>query len=281
MIFFTFLLFWISIQFGQIIEDSIAYIIVLSIGIVHGSNDFTILKKQQNSKIDFLKSTGFYLSLIILCVVTYIMVPFFSILFFIFLSSYHFGEQHLENKFNGTVIFNSLLYISYGLLIFSLIFIENIKDVELIMLNLTGEIIPETWIFRMLIFSSFLLLSLYFFQFLKGIKNKLNVFKELFYILLLYLVFKTSSLILGFAIYFVLWHSLPSIIEQTKFLSGAYSFKTIYEYLKTALIYWMISIVGLVCAYYFLSESLFNSVIFIVLFAVTAPHVWVMSRMKK
>jgi Brp/Blh family beta-carotene 15,15'-monooxygenase len=270
-----------SIQFGQIIEDSIAYIIVLSIGIVHGSNDFTILKKQQNSKIDFLKSTGFYLSLIILCIVTYIIVPFFSILFFVFLSSYHFGEQHLENKFNGTVIFKSLLYISYGLLIFSLIFIENIKDVELIMLNLTGEIIPETWIFRMLIFSSILLLSLYFYQFLEDIKNKLNVFKELFYILLLYLVFKTSSLILGFAIYFVLWHSLPSIIEQTKFLSGSYSFKTIYEYLKTALIYWMISIVGLVCAYYFLNESLFNSVIFIVLFAVTAPHVWVMSRMKK
>ena len=101
MIFFTFLLFWISIQFGQIIEDSIAYIIVLSIGIVHGSNDFTILKKQQNSKIDFLKSTGFYLSLIILCVVTYIIVPFLSIIFFVFLSSYHFGEQHLENKFNG------------------------------------------------------------------------------------------------------------------------------------------------------------------------------------
>ena len=121
MIFFTFLLFWISIQFGQIIEDSIAYIIVLSIGIVHGSNDFTILKKQQNSKIDFLKSTGFYLLLIILCVITYIIVPFFSILFFVFLSSYHFGEQHLENKFNGTVIFKSLLYISYGLLIFSLI----------------------------------------------------------------------------------------------------------------------------------------------------------------
>ena len=278
MIFFTFLLFWISIQFGQIIEDSIAYIIVLSIGIVHGSNDFTILKKQQNSKIDFLKSTGFYLSLIILCVVTYIIVPFFSILFFVFLSSYHFGEQHLENKFNGTFIFKSLLYMSYGLLIFSLIFIENIKDVELIMLNLTGEIIPETWIFRMLIFSCILLLS---FHFLRGIKNKLNVFKELFYILLLYLVFKTSSLILGFAIYFVLWHSLPSIIEQTKFLSGVYSFKTVYEYLKTALIYWMISIFGLVCAYYFLSESLFNSVIFIVLFAVTAPHVWVMSRMKK
>jgi len=47
MIFFTFLLFWVSIQFGQIIEDSIAYVIVLSIGIIHGSNDFTILKKKK------------------------------------------------------------------------------------------------------------------------------------------------------------------------------------------------------------------------------------------
>ena len=77
-------------------------------------------------------------------------------------------------------------------------------------------------------------------------------------------------------------HQMEELVhEQTKFLSGEYSFKTMCDYLKTALIYWMISIVGLVCAYYFLSESLFNSVIFIVLFAVTAPHVWVMSRMKK
>jgi hypothetical protein len=37
----------------------------------------------------------------------------------------------------------------------------------------------------------------------------------------------------------------------------------------------------LVVAYYYLSESLFNSIIFIVLFAVTAPHVWVMNRMKQ
>ena len=58
MIFFTFLLFWISIQFGQIIEDSIAYVIVLSIGIIHGSNDFTILKKQQKNTTSFFKIYG-------------------------------------------------------------------------------------------------------------------------------------------------------------------------------------------------------------------------------
>ena len=99
MIFFTFLLFWVSIQFGQIIEDSIAYVIVLSIGIIHGSNDFTILKKQKKNTIDLIKSTSFYLFLILLCIACYLINSFVAILFFVILSSYHFGEQHLENKF--------------------------------------------------------------------------------------------------------------------------------------------------------------------------------------
>lgn len=281
MIFFTFLLFWISIQFGQIIEDSIAYVIVLSIGIIHGSNDFTILRKQKSNTTSFLKSTGFYLFLIIMCILSYITHPYISFLFFILLSSYHFGEQHLEEKVFGSKIFKSILYIAYGMLIFSLIFIENLSDVDNIMKNLTGNSIPNDWINIMFFSSLLLLIVLFIYHFTRKIKPKIQIVRELFYLLLLFLVFKTSSLILGFAIYFVLWHSIPSILDQTKFLSGDYSFQTILEYFKTAFIYWLISILGLVVAYYFLNESQFSSIIFIVLFAVTAPHVWVMSRMKQ
>lgn len=280
-IFFTFLLFWTSIQFGQIIEDSIAYVIVLSIGIIHGSNDFTILRKQKSNTTSFLKSTGFYLFLIIMCILSYITHPYISFLFFILLSSYHFGEQHLEEKVFGSKIFKSILYIAYGMLIFSLIFIENLSDVDNIMKNLTGNSIPNDWINIMFFSSLSLLIVLFIYHFTRKIKPKIQIVRELFYLLLLFLVFKTSSLILGFAIYFVLWHSIPSILDQTKFLSGDYSFQTILEYFKTAFIYWLISILGLVVAYYFLDESQFSSIIFIVLFAVTAPHVWVMSRMKQ
>jgi len=281
MIFFTFLLFWTSIQFGQIIEDSIAYVIVLSIGIIHGSNDFTILRKQKSNTTSFLKSTGFYLFLIIMCILSYITHPYISFLFFILLSSYHFGEQHLEEKVFGSKIFKSILYIAYGMLIFSLIFIENLSDVDNIMKNLTGNSIPNDWINIMFFSSLSLLIVLFIYHFTRKIKPKIQIVRELFYLLLLFLVFKTSSLILGFAIYFVLWHSIPSILDQTKFLSGDYSFQTILEYFKTAYIYWLISILGLIVAYYFLDESQFSSIIFIVLFAVTAPHVWVMSRMKQ
>lgn len=280
-IFFTFLLFWTSIQFGQIIEDSIAYVIVLSIGIIHGSNDFTILRKQKSNTTSFLKSTGFYLFLIIMCILSYITHPYISFLFFILLSSYHFGEQHLEEKVFGSKIFKSILYIAYGMLIFSLIFIENLSDVDNIMKNLTGNSIPNDWINIMFFSSLLLLIVLFIYHFTRKIKPKIQIVRELFYLLLLFLVFKTSSLIFGFAIYFVLWHSIPSILDQTKFLSGDYSFQTILEYFKTAFIYWLISIIGLVVAYYFINESQFSSIIFIVLFAVTAPHVWVMSRMKQ
>lgn len=280
MIFFTFLLFWISIQFGQIVEDSIAFIIVLSLGIIHGSNDFTILKKQEKSK-SLIKPILIYLLLIFCCVLSYIINPFISILLFVFLSSYHFGEQHLEDKLNFNLKINLLIYTFYGLFIFALIFIENRNDVDTIMLNLTGNTIPDLWIKIMLISSASILIGLYFYKVFKKIDTTLNIIRELFYLILLYLVFKTTSLILGFAIYFVLWHSIPSVLDQTKFLSGEKNKKAIFKYLKTALIYWVISISGLLLAYYYIEEKLFSSIIFLVLFAVTAPHVWVMNRMKK
>ena len=105
--------------------------------------------------------------------------------------------------------------------------------------------------------------------------------KELFYLLLLFLVFKTSSLILGFAIYFILWHSIPSIIHQIEFISEDLNKKSVWLYVKKAMIYWIISIVGLLILYKIVPEiDLFATLVFVILFAVTAPHTWVMHKMK-
>jgi Brp/Blh family beta-carotene 15,15'-monooxygenase len=113
-------------------------------------------------------------------------------------------------------------------------------------------------------------------------RNSYKIFlKEFFYLVLLYLVFKTSSLILGFAIYFILWHSIPSIIHQVEFISGNLNEKSILLYVKKAMIYWVISIVGLLTLYKIVPEiELFAAVVFVILFAVTAPHTWVMHKMK-
>jgi Brp/Blh family beta-carotene 15,15'-monooxygenase len=106
-------------------------------------------------------------------------------------------------------------------------------------------------------------------------------FKEFFYLVLLFLVFSTSSLILGFAIYFIFWHSIPSIIHQIEFISGNLNKKNILFYIKKALIYWIISITGLLVLYQIVPQiDLFATVVFVILLAVTAPHTWVMYKMK-
>lgn len=281
MLFITFFLFWISIQFGEVVEDFLAYILVISLGILHGANDLLILSIKEKTDKTFIKNLLIYIGLIILCLVIYIFSPFTAILFFVLLSSYHFGEEHLSKKINVNGLFNSFYFLAYGVFIFSLIFYQSAADVDAIMTELTGLTFTEFQIKMALLMSGiFLCIGSMYLVLTKKIKVQLFI-KEIFYLLLLYLVFQNSSLVLGFAIYFIFWHSIPSIIHQVVFISGNLNEKTIFYYVKKALIYWVISVVGLFVLYQLVPQTeLFATVVFAILFAVTAPHTWVMHKMK-
>ncbi len=281
MLFITFFLFWISIQFGEVVEDFLAYILVISLGILHGANDLLILSIKEKTDKTFIKNLLIYIGLIILCLVIYIFSSFTAILFFVLLSSYHFGEEHLSKKINVNGLFNSFYFLAYGVFIFSLIFYQSAADVDAIMTELTGLTFTEFQIKMALLISGiFLCIGSMYLVLTKKIKVQLFI-KEIFYLLLLYLVFQNSSLVLGFAIYFIFWHSIPSIIHQVVFISGNLNEKTIFYYVKKALIYWVISVVGLFVLYQLVPQTeLFATVVFAILFAVTAPHTWVMHKMK-
>ncbi|MFL3661734.1 MAG: Brp/Blh family beta-carotene 15,15'-dioxygenase [Polaribacter sp.] len=281
MLYFTFFLLWVSIQFGEVVEDFIAYIMVVSIGILHGANDLLILSKKDKGRNTFLKNLIIYLGIIGGCLIIYFYSPFVAILLFVFLSAYHFGEEHLGAIISVNRVFDFIYFLGYGLFIFALLFYQSISDVDEVMLELTGGTFTIQQIENTLIASTICLFmgSMYL------IVSKRNVLvffiKESFYLLLLFLVFKTSSLILGFAIYFILWHSIPSIIDQIEFISGNLNKESFLFYVKKALIYWIISIVGLLFLYQIVPDiELFSTVIFAILFAVTAPHTWVMYKMK-
>ncbi|MFQ3306224.1 MAG: hypothetical protein ACI9K4_001290, partial [Polaribacter sp.] len=77
MLLFTFFLLWVSIQFGEVVEDFLAYIMVISVGILHGANDLFILsikdkkdKKDKKNKKDkkLIRNLLIYLGIILLCV---------------------------------------------------------------------------------------------------------------------------------------------------------------------------------------------------------------------
>ena len=281
MLYFTFFLLWVSIQFGEFVEDSLAYAMVISIGILHGANDLLILSKKEKNGSNFKKNLLIYISIILLCVIIYFISSFIAISSFVLLSAYHFGEEHLSKKIAVNLSFDFFYFLAYGLFIFSLLFYQSLADVDLIMIELTGATFSKIQIESILYSSAVFLIigSLYL------VLTKRNQLKTLLieagYLLLLFLVFKTSSLILGFAIYFILWHSIPSIIHQIEFISGSLDKKSVLSYVKKAMLYWLISILGLLFIYQLVPQiALFATVVFVILFAVTAPHTWVMYKMK-
>ena len=281
MVFFTFFFFWFSIQFGSFVEDSVAFLLIVSLGILHGANDLLILSKGEKNKHTYIKHLMVYLSIMLFCVLTYFFSSFLAISLFILLSSYHFGEEHLGEKIAVNSIFNFFYYMSYGVFIFSMLFYESTANVDEIMRELTNTTFTKLQIKFSLILSSFILLVMSLYLVLKKIVDLMKLLKEIFYLGLLFLVFKTSTLILSFAVYFILWHSIPSIINQVEFVYGDLTKKSILSYVKKAIIYWVISIIGMFVIYQLIPHmSLFSTIIFVVLFAVTAPHTWVMYRMK-
>jgi len=282
MIFFTFLLFWFGIQFGEIVEDSFAFFLVITIGILHGANDLLILSKRNfASNKNVNKNLLIYLFMIGLCVLLFFLNSFLAIIIFIIISAFHFGEEHFSEKIKQNSIESYFYFFVYGLIVFAMLFYNSEIQLKEIMIDLVGVSFSPFFVKLILFISGllFLLMNIYFY-FKKQISLK-TIMKELFYLMFLFLVFKTTSLIFGFAIYFILWHSLPSILHQVLFLSGEVNKQTILKFIKKALLFWVISAVGILLLYYLTpSLKLFSSSLFAVLFAVTAPHMWVMSSMK-
>jgi Brp/Blh family beta-carotene 15,15'-monooxygenase len=90
----------------------------------------------------------------------------------------------------------------------------------------------------------------------------------------------SSSLIWGFTIYFIFWHSIPSLNDQIKFLYGDATISNFKKYLKTAFIYWLVSLIGIIVLYFYSKDMvIFDALFFSFLASITFPHFIVMIKM--
>jgi Brp/Blh family beta-carotene 15,15'-monooxygenase len=214
-------------------------------------------------------------------VLLFYLLPELALVIFILVSAYHFGEQHwnqLSTEKNTPII--SLFQLVYGLFIFALLFYFHQNEVAIII----GEIIhsPINIHFNSLLWGNGILLAVLSLVILQ--KN--TIFKKqlpvnLVYLLLFAIIFRNSNLIWAFAIYFIIWHSLPSIKDQICFLYGQYTFQNFVHYFKAALLYWLLSLIGIALLYLlFRKEAVFTALFFSFLAAITFPHVLVIMKMQ-
>ena len=264
----------------------IGFVFILSFGILHGSNDIFVLKKilLKSENFSFFKILLLYVLFILCCILLFYYFPIIILVLFILFSGYHFGEQQLIYLNNKSEASSSLFLQSYqtlyGLLILFLLFEFHNNEVILVISDISKfKLNPLVITYGLLtIVILFLVFSV---QILRTNSNTRKLLlKELFYLIVFSIIFKVSSLIWGFTIYFVVWHSLPSIINQVNFLYGEFSFINFLKYFKTALPYLLISLFGLGMFYFLSSElKLFNSLFFSFLAAITFPHVLVIYNM--
>lgn len=275
---------WINTNFSFEYQQIIGFVIIFLFGILHGANDIALINKidNKNSGISATKILAYYVLVVLFGILLFYFFPTIALLFFLLFSGYHFGEQHwqfLEVKNKQISI--SLFQTVYGLFILCLLFYFHTSEVE----KIIGLIIKHD--VRSLNFGYItsvvgilmICLSIIIYKFSSEFRE--NLFSNIFYLLVFAIVFKTADLIWAFAIYFVVWHSLPSIKEQINFLYGDYSTKNFLIYFKSAFPYWIISLFGIAILYFlFRDKEIFNALFFSFLAAITFPHTIIIVKMQ-
>lgn len=278
----SFFLLWIITQSGSDLEDIIGLCLTLTFGILHGANDLKLIHKKTNLTKGYTANLTLYLTIIVVTFVIALLLPIVSFLLFIAVSSFHFGEQHLSKMVKIRLKFDWLIYTIYGLLIFSLIFISHSEFLIDILTTSIGlynwKLIIESIFFCSMI-GSILILTIS--KIIGWIE--INLSKELIILVVLVTIFFNTTLLLSFAIYFIIWHAAPSIRDQLIYLEGTISKTGIVKYIKSSLIFWIISFTGALLILE-KTELILNekpTIFFALIFSFTLPHIVIISLISK
>lgn len=275
---FSFFALWLSVYLSNETESALSYMLILSIGIIHGANDLKLLNDTQTH---FIKRLIIYIVVVLLTALLFFQFIALATLLFILLSAYHFGEQHWEIRIVLPKNISFLYFGVYGLLIFSLLFGLNAQESILILYDLTGYRLTASFFTILIVASGAIWFIMSIVLYIKKYKAFVFWLQELFFVAVLALIFKTASLIWAFAIYFIIWHSLPSLLSQLLHLYGKAEKKEIVKYIKSSIIYWFGAMVFLAALFYFLKDhmDMFLSILVAFLAAITLPHSLVMRKM--
>ena len=106
------------------------------------------------------------------------------------------------------------------MLILFMLFNFNDAGVKLIVFEITGYEIANLYVNTVLAILGGFIGIVLFTEFLTKRLSIQIILKELFTLAVLAIIFSSSSLIWGFSIYFILWQSFLSLVEQISFIYG-------------------------------------------------------------
>jgi len=252
--------------------------LIILFGIPHGAIDNVLSLSESN-----LSKKSFYflylLSMIFYAALWFI-IPIFSFVFFLLLSSYHFGESQLSN-YDIKNIFSKIIYLVWGVALMSTLFFYNASELIMLFNNFNDtsafNLIFEYSLLDILFYSSnacFILILIYL-----KVHNSINnhIFNsELFQIVLLHITFFVFPVIISFTLYFVFLHSIKVLVQEYSYLKQKFNRFSLIKFIKLLIPFTLIalfcfSLLILITNYYQLNISLLLFSI-IGISVITLPH---------
>lgn len=265
---------------------------IILLGVPHGAADLLVanrnagLQKKAFSQIRFL---SIYLGRLFLFAAILWFFPLAGNLLFILFAAYHFGETDLH-QFKTNTFLGKLFVTSYGLLILSVILLNHFEEVmPIFLLFKSGQeyapLLNQIDQNRYLIMSVsgivfFTSTFLYFLNTADTAKQEKGQFLVRFTCILFVLF--NMPMVLGFTFYFIVWHSVLSLMNIVDYLQKGADNKPILI-VKQIFFYSLLAIGGIALFGYFgfmfINESAIMGYVFLGLAVLTAPHMQIMHDM--
>tara|TARA_B110000444_G_C18783817_1_gene568842 strand:+ start:111 stop:956 length:846 start_codon:yes stop_codon:yes gene_type:complete len=271
----------ISIE-TQIITSTL---LIMLVGIPHGSLDHLLLPTQNfKSRLRFYI---FYLGLIILNLLVWNYSQISGLVLFFFISSYHFGESQLY-KFNlKNKLVTHFIYMCWGVsVIFSFLF-YNIDELQLLSnsyedtRNLISNLNLDSFSYLFLA-SNIITLILFTFCIYKFKVKANKVISEVFFLFVIHLSSFLFPLLICFTLFFIILHSLPSLVNQYNHFKKANNRFTLKDFIYLMTPYSLVSIIFLLfisfCSYTNVINYSVPLISIILISVITLPHSFIISK---
>lgn len=195
----------------------LAMTLILLLGVPHGATDHILFRHVQKDYDKGWLSRFFvrYFLLMGLLALTWWILPSLALLIFLAISAYHFGQSQWHHLKSSKSV-KSALYVSWGAFVLAAPLLWNYAETAPIVEHLIGvEILLSTdYQFFIPIFLIVLIVFQTLLLYTKNTISKNRLIKEWGILLLFSCLFYSTSLLFGFAVYFVFWHSLDSVKDQ-------------------------------------------------------------------
>ena len=269
----------ISIE-NQLIYSSLS---ILLFGIPHGAIDHIIFfKKRQLTKLKFYLV---YLGLIVGFVLMWHIAPVLSLILFLLISAFHFGESQFED-IKITKILKNTFFFFWGIALLATLIYYNINELANVTAYFDDTLAFEKvydikkvtalyYVTNIITIASMILMAVY-----KQIKIE-RLLSEFFLLFLIHITFFLFPFIIGFTLYFVVLHSLKVMQDEIEFFKKDNPKFSILDFLKLLAPYSILSIffttILLLLSYYTYIPYSIPFLSIVIISVITLPHAIVMN----